>query len=119
MSLSAAVSTCMSKYATLSGRATRAEYWYFYLFLILAFLAVVVVSSVLPDAMGAVLLIAAYIGLGIPAFAVTVRRLHDTGKSGWWQLITITGIGTFVLLYWLVSSGDRSPNQYGDAATAA
>jgi len=49
----------------------------------------------------------------IPGIAVGVRRLHDVGRSGWWMLIALTGIGAFVLLYWFVKDSEPGNNEYG------
>ncbi|MBX3631669.1 MAG: DUF805 domain-containing protein [Simplicispira sp.] len=92
-----AVKSCLTQYATFSGRATRPEFWWFFLFQILA----LVVTSMLGDlaySIAALLLL-------LPALAVGARRLHDVGRSGWWQLLTLTGIGYLVLLYWWVQPG--------------
>ena len=51
--------------------------------------------------------------LVIPFLSVTVRRLHDQDKSGWWLLIGLTGIGLLPLIYWLVTRGDREVNRFG------
>ena len=93
----AAVKTCFQKYVDFSGRAARPEFWWFFLFQILA----LVVTSMLGDlaySIAALLLL-------LPALAVGARRLHDVGRSGWWQLLTLTGIGYLVLLYWWVQPG--------------
>lgn len=52
--------------------------------------------------------------LFIPGLAVTVRRLHDLGRSGWWILVAFTIIGIFVLLYWYCQEGERATNRFGD-----
>lgn len=87
-----AISTCLSKYATFSGRASRPEFWWFLLFQVLVSIA----ASMVGDTVAALVSLA----LLLPALAVSVRRLHDIGKSGWWQLLVLTGIGVFVLIYW-------------------
>ena len=53
------------------------------------------------------------LALLLPTFAVTVRRLHDIGKSGWWALITFTGVGDIFLLFWLVKDSQPGENKYG------
>lgn len=50
----------------------------------------------------------------LPSLAVSTRRLHDVNRSGWWQLIGLTGIGCFVLLYWYIKDSDLGTNDYGD-----
>lgn len=101
------------KYADFSGRARRKEYWSFALgnFLI---------SLVLGGAGFGIGLGSEYLGslfglfILIPSIAVGVRRLHDTGRSGWWLLISFVPIiGFFVLLYFLLLEGGSASNQYG------
>ena len=102
MNFGQAISTCFAKYATFSGRASRAEFWWFFLFQIL----VSIVASMLGDVVAGLVSLA----LLLPALAVGARRLHDIGKSGWWQLIMLTVIGLLLLIYWWVqpASGDTS-----------
>ena len=102
MNFGQAISTCFAKYATFSGRASRAEFWWFFLFQIL----VSIVASMLGDVVAGLVSLA----LLLPALAVGARRLHDIGKSGWWQLIMLTVIGLLLLIYWWVqpTSGDTS-----------
>ena len=81
-----AVSACMSKYSTFTGRASRSEYWYFTLFTFIA----VIISSIIGGIMGSDLLgYAAQIALFIPGISVSVRRMHDVDKSGWFVLVPI------------------------------
>ncbi|RZJ57175.1 MAG: DUF805 domain-containing protein [Acidovorax sp.] len=92
MDFVSAVKSCLTQYATFSGRAVRSEFWWFFLAQILA----VVVASFLGDVISGIVSIA----LLLPALAVGTRRLHDIGRSGWWQLLLLTGIGFFLLLFW-------------------
>lgn len=106
------------KYATFSGRAQRAEYWYFFLFYILIFIGLSVVDSITGSfsaeaGMGLLGGIFALASL-IPSIAVGVRRLHDTGRSGWWLLIALVPlIGAIVLLVFTVQDSAPSDNAYG------
>ncbi|MDE6391375.1 MAG: DUF805 domain-containing protein, partial [Duncaniella sp.] len=59
------------------------------------------------------------LGLFLPSLGVMVRRLHDTGRSGWWWLIALTGIGALLLLYWLVQPSQPVPNKYGEVPNMA
>ena len=94
MNFGQAISSCFAKYATFSGRASRPEFWWFFLFQALVSVAFGMVSEVL---YGVVVL-----AMLLPSLAAGSRRLHDIGKSGWWQLLMLTGIGYFLLVYWWI-----------------
>ena len=104
MNFGQAISTCLSKYATFSGRASRPEFWWFFLFQILVSVAASMVGDTIAGLVS--------LGLLLPALAAGTRRLHDIGKSGWWQLIMLTGIGFFVLIYWWVQPTSEGSNTY-------
>jgi len=107
-----AVKTCFSKFATFEGRAARSEYWFFALFLALASAVLTVVDIAL--GIEVLSLIFSLITL-IPSIAVSVRRLHDTNRSGWWYLlIFIPLIGLIVLLIWFCTRGTAGPNRFGE-----
>ncbi|WP_329254315.1 DUF805 domain-containing protein [Actinoallomurus sp. NBC_01490] len=102
----------LKNYAGFSGRARRTEYWMFVLvnFVISAVLNILATWA---KAFSIIDLIYALAVL-IPAIAVGVRRLHDTGRTGWWLLIgLIPIIGTIILLVFLVTDGQPGDNQYG------
>ena len=109
-----AVSTCFSKYADFSGRASRAEYWWFTLFSFLAFFVTALVAGAAQEA--ALLTVLVLLALILPSTAVTVRRLHDTNRSGWWLLLGIVPFGGLVLLVFALTAGERSINDYGAPA---
>lgn len=83
----------LEKYADFSGRAPRAEYWWYFLATILAYIVVMIVENIvgLDGTVGpyGLLSLVLMLGLLIPGLAVTVRRLHDTNRSGWWILIAV------------------------------
>ncbi len=107
----------LKKYATFSGRAQRAEYWYFFLFNIIISVVLIGIDTVLGTGadMGMGLLSGIYsLAVLLPGLAVAVRRLHDIGRSGWWLLIgLIPLIGFIVLIIWFVKDSDPGENQYG------
>lgn len=114
-----AVRSAYSNYFTLQGRATRSEFWYFWLYQCLAYLITasvcVAISVALQDDNGFAFIIIGIFGMFhvIPNFTILVRRLHDSSKSGWWVLLfLLSGPGTLVLLIFtlLPSEGD---NKYG------
>jgi uncharacterized membrane protein YhaH (DUF805 family) len=104
MNFGQAISVCLSKYATFTGRAARPEFWWFFLFQILISLAAGMLGDVINGLVA--------LGLLLPSLAVGTRRLHDIGKSGWWQLILLTGIGLFLLIYWWVQPTVEGGSEY-------
>jgi|SRR5210317_116198 len=117
MNIQTAVKTCFSKYATFSGRASRSEYWFFYLFTIIASIVTWVIDTMLlgysAEDTGAISLIFQIIII-LPSIAVGARRLHDIGKSGWWQLLILTLIGIILLIVWFATIGSSKKNNYGN-----
>ena len=102
----------MKQYVDFSGRARRKEYWMYFLVYFLITLVCGVVEGVL-SMPGTLTTIVALVHL-LPSLGVTVRRLHDTGRSGWWILLSfIPIIGALVLLYFMVISGEPQDNAYG------
>lgn len=117
MGFTEAIKTCLSKYATFSGRATRSEYWWFFLFV--AIIEITIGTIVWTQTNFWEKIVAwYYISLApfiLPLIAVTVRRLHDSGKSGWLVLLRlIPYIGRFAVLVMLLLEGDIYENKYGD-----
>jgi uncharacterized membrane protein YhaH (DUF805 family) len=101
-----------NKYATFSGRARRTEYWMFLLFYVLIAFAIAIVEAVIH--LGGILSVLFGLGMLVPSLAVTVRRLHDTSRSGWWILIAlIPAIGTIILLIFMVLDSTPGSNDYG------
>jgi uncharacterized membrane protein YhaH (DUF805 family) len=113
MNFGQAIKTCLNKYATFSGRATRSEYWYFFLFLVIVNIVASVLDSTIFGDMPVLYLIAT-LALLVPSIAAGVRRLHDTDKSGWWLLVgLIPVIGTIVLIVFFCQRGSVGTNQFG------
>jgi uncharacterized membrane protein YhaH (DUF805 family) len=100
-----------------SGRATRSEYWYFYLFTFLASIAGEILDNVIGGIThGSLTLFNPLVSLAlfIPGLAVEVRRLHDVDRSGWWLLMYFTIIGIiYPLLVWKCTKGTDGPNRFG------
>ena len=108
----------LKKYADFLGRAPRAEYWWFYLLSVVAYLVGLILDSLLATggALGSTGIIALLLILGllIPSLAAGVRRLHDTDRSGWWLLIAfIPLVGAIVLLVFFVLEGNKGDNRFG------
>jgi uncharacterized membrane protein YhaH (DUF805 family) len=98
------IKTCFTKYAEFSGRASRSEFWWWVLFVFLVSAAIGMVSQVLSGVFSLAVL--------LPNIAVGTRRLHDTDRSGWWQLVWfIPLIGWILLLVWFVQDS-KEPNRF-------
>lgn len=109
----------LKKYAVFSGRARRKEYWMFALFNLLISIGLMIVDGVTGSfsaATGYGLLSGLYaLAVLIPNIAVSVRRLHDTGRSGWWLLLILVPlIGVIVLLVFMVLDSKEGANEYGE-----
>lgn len=110
-----------NNYANFQGRARRSEYWWFGLFtMIFSVVAQVVIGAV--AATGSTVLtlifgiavIVIMLGLIVPAIAVAIRRMHDTGRSGWWLLIGfVPVVGGLVILFFFVQRGTVGANAWG------
>lgn len=110
----------LRNYAVFSGRARRKEYWYFVLFnsiiiLFLGFIDQKMVTTPSPSA-GMGLFGGVYtLFVVIPAIAVTIRRLHDTDRSGWWFLVFFVPIvGPILLLFFTLQDSKDGSNRYGE-----
>ena len=107
----------LSNYAVFSGRARRKEYWMYILFYFIFSIPIGIIDGILMAALGMQTPIISYIyalGLMIPTYAVTARRLHDIGKSGFWIFFGLVPIvGSIVLLIFTCMDGEPRTNQYG------
>jgi uncharacterized membrane protein YhaH (DUF805 family) len=107
----------LRKYAVFTGRARRKEYWMFILFHIIIFVALSIIGNI--AGLGGVGQLGLFstlymLAVLIPSLAVAVRRLHDTGRSGWWLFIALVPIiGAIVLLVFYATDGQPGDNQYG------
>ncbi|MDN4473857.1 DUF805 domain-containing protein [Demequina zhanjiangensis] len=142
MGFGQAVKVCFSKYAVFSGRARRAEFWWFFLFQQVVGIVLSIIFTVLyfaslgpafaqieadgtipdsaledinwaPMTIGIVIASVVSLALLLPSLAVTVRRLHDTGRSGWWYLISFIPFGGIVVLVFAALESESGTNQYG------
>ena len=118
MNFADAVKTVLTqKYADFNGRASRSEFWWYFLFAI-------IVSAVLQFVDNMILgypVLASIFALAtiIPGIAVSIRRLHDKDKSGWWILIALVPlIGGILLIYWYATEGTPGDNQFGPPPVA-
>ena len=104
-----AIKSGFNNYVGFSGRAARSEFWS--LFSILANLVAGIIDAVL----GGIGLVGMIVSLALllPGIAVSVRRLHDLDRTGWWLLIAFTGVGMILLLVWDCMKGTTGPNSHG------
>lgn len=113
------VDTLKNRYAQFEGRARRKEYWGFVLVQFLLFLGIVflmTVSTLVSEILSTlftILYFVAALGLFVPGLALAVRRLHDTGRSGWFLLIGLIPFVGLVVLYFMVQDSQPGSNQYG------
>ena len=99
MTFRESIRTCLAKYFDFNGNASRSEYWWFVLFIIVVGFVLAAVSRTLSGIFSLLTI--------VPAISAATRRLHDTNRSGWWQLLVLFPvIGTLVLAYFLVQEGD-------------
>jgi uncharacterized membrane protein YhaH (DUF805 family) len=112
-----------NNYANFEGRARRKEYWMFTLFNAIVFFALIILISISMDnytgeigsigSIASVILVIYSLGIIVPSIAVTVRRLHDTDKSGWWYLISFIPFGGVVLFVFTLLDSTQGNNRFG------
>lgn len=100
----------LRKYADFSGRARRTEYWMFMLFYTIFYLILALVGSLLGTEILSLLF---SLALLVPSLSIGARRLHDTGRSGWWQLLYILPIIGFIVLIVFFVQDSHDENSYG------
>lgn len=106
---------CLKNYANFSGRARRKEYWFFTLVQFIILVITQIIDAILSTDF--VFYAIAALALFIPSLSAAVRRLHDTGRSGWWFLIALIPlIGTILLIIWLATETKPENNQWGQPA---
>lgn len=111
-----AVKAFYRNYVNFSGRALRSEYWWPQLLFLILYVVMIAGAGLLGETIGA--LLAGIIGLVmlasiIPSISVTIRRLHDNDKSGWFFLLAFVPIANFYLLYLTIIKGTDGPNRFG------
>lgn len=122
MNLTTAIAKCFKKYVTFVGRAPRSEYWYFYLFYVLALIGSLLMDSMINPQLGemSLLYLITALVLFLPSLSVAVRRLHDIDRSGWWLLLLLLPlIGAIVMIIWVCKGGTQGENKYGGNPLAA
>jgi uncharacterized membrane protein YhaH (DUF805 family) len=104
MSFTDAIKICFAKYADFNGRALRPEFWWFFLFTLLACIVAGVISETLSLLFSLAVL--------IPSFAVGARRLHDTGRSGWWQLLYLVPLVGLIIVLIFMAQESKPGGEY-------
>ena len=110
MNFSESITTCMGKYATFKGRASRSEFWWFYLFTVLLSWGATIVDAIMTSGEASIISAIVFLVFMLPLIAAGTRRLHDIGKSGWWQLLTFTVIGILLLIFWWAKDTQKEEN---------
>ena len=108
-----AIRSVLSQYVGFSGRASRSEYWIWWGFVVVVAVAIGSIALLLGTTGS---LVAGLVGLALflPNLAVTVRRLHDGGRSGWWLLLVlIPFIGALIIIVFLLLDSEAEPNRWG------
>jgi len=100
----------LKKYAVFTGRTRRKEYWMFFLVYTIIYILLAVIDAMLTAGLLSILYILAML---IPAIAVTIRRLHDIGRSGWWWLLAFIPLDGIVLLVFACLDSNPGENQFG------
>ena len=115
MDFMTSIATCLRKFATFKGRASRPEFWYFTLTVWLVSIIAMVLDQALfggsaSENPSMPLTSIVNLVVFLPVLSVSVRRLHDVNRSGWWYLIALTGVGVLLLLYWFAKKGTEGEN---------
>lgn len=117
MNFGQAIKSGFSNYVTFSGRASRSEFWYWTLFVVLVTMAAGILDRGLFDFDGSTTtgVFGPLVSLifFLPGLAVSVRRLHDLDRTGWWLLLVLTMIGVILLIIWDCIKGTAGPNRFG------
>ncbi len=117
MTFTEAIKDGFHNYVNFKGRAPRSAYWWWFLFAIIVNIIAVGLDLVISGGSQSFILfqVISILALLLPGIAVSIRRLHDTDRSGWWLLIALVPlIGAIVLIVFYVTKGTDGPNQFGD-----
>jgi uncharacterized membrane protein YhaH (DUF805 family) len=112
----------LQDYANFQGRSQRSEYWWFLLFALIVGFVIGIIQGILAaiignagTMIGSLITIVFELGILVPSIAVTVRRLHDLDRSGWWIFIALVPIlGPILLIIWYCTKGSLGPNRFGE-----
>jgi uncharacterized membrane protein YhaH (DUF805 family) len=114
MTFGQAISSGFQNYVNFSTRAPRSEFWFWTLFAVLASIAAGTIDRVLfPDVLTSPVHSIVGLVLFLPGIAVSIRRLHDLDRTGWWFLLAFTVIGIILLIIWNCMPGTPGRNRFG------
>ncbi|MCP5086017.1 MAG: DUF805 domain-containing protein [Rhodobacteraceae bacterium] len=113
MDFSSAIKSGFANYVNWNGQASRSEFWYWVLFVIIVSIVTRIIDAVLGTGDIGLLNPLWALATLLPGIFVAVRRLHDTDRSGWWYLLVLTVIGALLLLYWFILKGSDGDNSFG------
>ena len=114
MNFQQAIVSGFRNYVTFSGRASRSEYWYWVLFVVICAIATGILDrSLFEESEVSPLNSIFSLITFLPGLAVGVRRLHDIDRTGWWWLIALTVVGIILLIVWACQPGTNGPNRFG------
>jgi uncharacterized membrane protein YhaH (DUF805 family) len=109
--------TVLSRWSDFAGRSSRREYWMYTLVLVLMSIVLGILDGVIlgEAALSQLLTFGNVFSLAtlVPSLSVSVRRLHDIDRSGWWLLLSLTGVGILLIIYWACLGSDEDENRYG------
>lgn len=113
MNMGQAISSGFKRYVDFQGRSTRSEYWWWTLFVFLVNIFATMIDSSSYMNLGIAGIIVALVFL-LPGISMSIRRLHDVDRSGWWLLIVLVPIiGVILLVVWACTEGTSGPNRFG------
>lgn len=118
MTFKNSVASCLLQYTTLTGRASRSEFWYFQLFIAAVSLVLYIVTLLLPprlEGFGPVFQALFFIAVALPCFSSFVRRMHDIGGSAMRGIVFCVPVLNLLAVYWATCPGDPGENEYGPA----
>ncbi|NWG24234.1 MAG: DUF805 domain-containing protein [Pseudorhodoplanes sp.] len=117
MNFQDAVKSGFKNYINFTGRAARSEFWYWVLFSVIGGILFASADAVVfPENDQSPLASIFHLALLLPSLAIGARRLHDIDRTGWWQLLELTIVGIFVLIYWWVQPSQPGANRFGGPA---
>ena len=112
MTFSESISTWFAKFSNFNGRASRAEFWWFFLSVTGCEFIADVWDYVTGESEYGFFIWLVLLATLVPSISVGARRLHDVGKSGWYQLLALTIIGLIPLFFWYASVGENKENKF-------